>query len=340
MGNLCRIGTVAAAIGTLVVPALGQATVVELKFRPIKAFNHVLPAEVWSPANAIAIRHAGGESFASEATETSLRVDTDGDGAVDQKVQGTTGYAVLKGEREGGEAFQYAVRFRNTGSAFEYSCSGAMSGSLAGTSIELIDGDNDGVWNEYGVDAMVVGGGVAASWLSRVVNIKGDLWEIDVDADGKRLRAQPFTGETGTLELRSGLALSGKLVSAVVSDSTRQYSFEVGNTSKLTVPAASYVFSGGFATSGSDTARLRAGKMTPLDVEAGKSASMQWGAPLVAEFGFQRQGETVTVQPNVKFLGRGGEEWHTLLPDAKSPKLEFYDGSSNKLLASKRFGGC
>ena len=45
---------------------------------------------------------------------------------------------------------------------------------------------------------------------------------------------------------------------------------------------------------------------------------------------FRASGNDVTVQPNVRFLGKAGEEWHTLLPDAKSPKLAFYDKQRGK----------
>ncbi len=102
----------------------------------------------------------------------------------------------------------------------------------------------------------------------------------------------------------------------------------------------SYTFTGGFAKKGSDTAHLRAGKMKPIVVDAEQTSSLKWGAPLIAEFDFTRSGNDLTVQPDVKFIGQGGEEWHTLLPDAKSPKLNFYDEATKKLLASKRFAGC
>jgi hypothetical protein len=216
-----------------------------------------------------------------------------------------------------------------------------MAGSIEGVAIQIIDQNNNGIYNEVGVDAMVVGAGRAASFLSRVVNLKGKLFELDVDAAGSTVKTKPYAGASGTLSVRNGLRLLGDLHAAVVSDATKTVSFEVaGATDGLRVPVGAYTFSGGFASKGGDTAKLRAGRMKPLVVEDGHTASMRWGAPLVAEFDYTRAGDSVTVQPKVMFLGRGGEEWHTLLPDAKSPKLMFYDKDNDKLIASKRFEGC
>ena len=56
-----------------------------------------------------------------------------------------------------------------------------MVGSVEGVPVQLIDQNNNGVFNEIGIDAMVVGSGKSAAFLSKIVNLKGQLFEFEVD---------------------------------------------------------------------------------------------------------------------------------------------------------------
>jgi hypothetical protein len=313
----------------------------DLKYSAAKNFSVILPKETWTPVQGIPIPHAGGKGFATDKDGLALSIDSDGDGRLDKKVKGAGGYVVLRGKRANGAPFKYAVRIRLAGRAYEFASSGAMIGSVYNVPLQIIDQNNNGLYNEYGIDAMVVGKGHAASYLSQIVNLKGLLYHFEVSADGSSATVKPYGGESGILSVRRGLSLPGKLLSAVVSETTKPISFQIANTQKgMRVPTGSYAFTGGLANKGGDTARLRAGKMKALVVEADETCSLKWGAPLMAEFDYTRDGPKVTVQPEVMFLGQAGEEWHTLLPDAKSPKLAFVDKDSNKILATKRFQGC
>lgn len=341
--RVCKPVVLLGLSGVLTVGLVAQSEST-LKYKALPTFDIILPGEQWTDGTGgIGIAHRGGDRFATDVQGMTLRVDTDGDGKLDTTTKGLNGYAVLNGKRTDGASLSYAVRLRvaPAGGACEYATSGAMVGAVDGVNIQLIDQNNNGIYNEVGVDAIVVGSGRAASFLSKVVNLKGKLMQLEVDATGTTAKTKPYAGPSGTLSVRRGLKLPGDLHAAVVSDVAQGVSFEVaGAPDGLRVPAGSYVFTGGFASKGGDTAKLRAGKMKPLVVSDGATTSMQWGAPLVAEFNFTRDGEAVTVQPQVMFVGRGGEEWHTLLPDAKSPKLMFYDKDNDRLIASKRFEGC
>lgn len=314
-----------------------------LKYRPSPKWDMILPNETWRTVTELDIPQAGEHGFRAEKDGLSLSVDSNADGSLDKKVKGTKGFVLLRGKREDGSALQYAMRVRLAGNRYEYSSSGAMAGSVYGVALKLIDQNNNGIYNEYGVDAMVVGSGRAACYLSTIVNLKGQLYEFSASEDGQEVTVSPWQGATGTLSLRKGLRIPGKLHSVVVSNQAGEQpvSFQLaGSANGLRVPVGSYRLTGGFAEKGSDTAKLRHGEMKPLVVEEDEVTSPTWGAPLIAEFHFTRDGNEVTVQPQVRFLGRGGEEWHTLLPDAKSPRLAFYDKKRNKLLATKRFEGC
>jgi hypothetical protein len=311
-----------------------------LVHKSLPKWNLLLPKEQWTPfTKAIPIRHAGSEEgFAANVVLMTVSLDTDGDGRADNDVKGTSGYAELRGKDASGKAFTYAARFTNDGKTCSFATSGVQAGSLNGVPVSVIDANNNGVYGEVGKDAMIVGNGRAASWLSKVVNLKDELFEIEVAADGRQVTAKPFTGATGTLEMRGGFKSTGELDSVVVSDQSTGCSFNLAGAKGLAVPVGKYTITGGFAHKANETVCLDGGKMRPLVVEQGKTTSLAWGGPLVAEFDVQHNGEDVTVQPNIKFFGRAGEEYYAFKPEAKSPKFSVFDGK--KLVATGRFGGC
>ncbi|MDP6928507.1 MAG: hypothetical protein QF412_02275 [Planctomycetota bacterium] len=320
--------------------AQDESVSAELRQASYKTWNIILPAEKWLPVDGIKLPHAGGEGFRAVQDQMSLEIDTNADGKLDQKVKGTTGYAVFRGKYQDGSKLAYAVRFFLNGAVYSYAMSGAMVGSIDGVSIKLIDQNANGRYDEFGKDAMIVGSGNAASFLSRLVNLKGKIHELTVSPDGRKIEAKPYQGETGSLSVRKGFKSNGKLLSAVVSNEAGDVSFNLAGQKAVTVPVGNYRFSAGLAKKGGEEAELRPGDMKPLAVTADNAISVKFGAPLKADFHYTRDGTKIDVQPNVRFLGSAGEEWLNFRPDAKSPKLTFHDAETGKLLTSKRFDGC
>ena len=311
-----------------------------LVYKSLPKWNLIMPKDQWAPVGtAIPVPHANSkEGFGARLNLMTLSVDTDGDGKTDTEVKGTSGYAELRGKTAAGKPFTYAARFTNDGKTCSFAASGAMVGAFNNVPISIVDANNNGVYGEVGKDAIVVGNGRAASWLSKVINLKDELFELQVSADGAEVTAKPYVGETGTLEMRSGFKSLGELDSVVVSDDKGQYSFNVAQAKGIVVPVGSYKISGGFAHKANETAYIDGGKMRPIVVERGKTATLQWGGAVTAEFDFAHDGEKVTVQPNIKFFGRAGEEYYAFKPEAKSPKFFVHEGK--KLIDSGRFGGC
>jgi hypothetical protein len=255
-------------------------------------------------------------------------------------VKGTSGAAILRGKRTDGNAFTYAIRIVCVSNQYQFASCGVMTGSAHGEQITLIDQDNDGNFAEVGVDAIVIGKGDAASFLSNVVSLGGKLYNLKVVDAGEAIELTPWQGDTGRLNLRKGFK-GGKLTAAVVKLQGADVWFEVGNENEgLEVPVGTYEIVAGLAQQGQDRAKLRQGKMPPLVVTTGESTKAELGSPVMAELSFTRNGPDVTVQPSVQFFGRNGEEWHTMLPELKSPKLTFHDKETGKLLASARFEQC
>jgi hypothetical protein len=309
-----------------------------LKYKAYKSFDFVMPQEVWTKiSTGLSIKHPGGDSFRASRTGLKLDVDTTGDGRTDDVVKGQNGYLVLHSEKD--RSFAYAVRFKGGSAGYEYASSGAMTGSVGGVSVQLFDLNNNGLYNEYGTDAMIVGKGKAASYLSKVISDGGKLYNFEVSENGADVSIAPYQGDAGKINLTSGFASQGKLESAVVSDGSN--SFNVAGLADLTVPAGDYTIVAGFVKKGSQTARIRAGKMAAIPVKPDGTAKIEWGGPVIAEFTHTLADGEVKVEPtNLKFYGKCGEEYFDWFPNAKSPKFTVRHPETGKELASFIFGGC
>ena len=304
----------------------------------------ILPKEVWTTIDeSIPIAHSRGDGFATQiAGVLALSVDTNGDGKVDDKVRGASGFLKLHGKTVNGDKLAYPVRIRPTKDGWEYATGGAMQGKLLGSVIRVIDQNNNGIYNEYGRDAMIVGSGTDAAYLSKTISIDGKVYDFEVSADGLKMTAKPYSGEVGTLSLATGFDARGKLESAVVTDREQNFSFNLAKErSGLTVPTGSYMLESGFAKKGAETVWIKGGKMRPLEVKPGEVTDRKWGAPVQADFSWTSGAGSITVNPDVVYYGAAGEVYHSFQPNAKSPKLIVRDKKkSNKIVLEGRFPGC
>lgn len=315
-----------------------------LKYKASPKWTIILPNETWtSITGGIPIPHQGGPQFAALADSKALKleVDTTGDGQTNATVKGERGYLLLSGKTADGSPLSYGARFMSAGAAgagYKFASSGWMQGSLDGVSIRLIDQNNNGSFDEVGVDAMVIGNGNAASYVSKVINLKGNLYELSVQ--GAEISASPFKGETGQLDLAKGFAAKGKLSSAVVRSQDGSMSFELSDGS-MTLPAANYQLAGGLVTNANETVRVGVGKSKRIEVAPGQEVGLAWGGDVIAEFSFSYSDGTVSIQPSaLRYFGRAGEEYVGFLPEGASPKFLIHDAATGKLLKTGRFGGC
>lgn len=327
--------------------ARAQEATESAKLSPIavQKWSTFLPSETWSKATSeIAVPHKGGTGFACAIDGQKLMVDSNGDGRVDMPVKGVGGFMKLVGESANGDGkFMYPVRIRKAGEGWEWSASGMMKGRVKGVMLSIIDQNNNGKFNDYGVDAMLVGGDDAAGYLSKVVNLKGDLYTIEVSEDGADVKVSPFTGETGLVDLRSGFKSHGRLEAAIVVNARdSEIAFNLADSKGgVRVPAGEYILKAGLATKGSESALIKTGESTPINVSGADVARLDWGAPIVADVSWTQSGTQVSIAPtNLHYYGRAGEEYHSWNPDAKSPKLLIKNAESGKLIKEARFGGC
>lgn len=335
------LGLLAIALASSAMAQDGKETAT-LSFKAFRKWSFLTPQQTWTAvSSSIAVKHPNGDSFAASRDGLKLSVDTTADGRLNKDVKGAHGYVVLRSKGDDGKVFNYAVRLQGSNSGYKYASSCAMIGTVGGVPVTVIDLNNNGIYNEYGKDALIVGKGKSASYLSKVVSYEDKLYYFEVSEDGSEASVAPFDGEAGTVNGLSGYNAKGKLANAVISDSSGKLSFNLADSKELKVPTGEYTITAGLITKGSNSVRIRQGKMSPVRVETDKVTKLKWGAKVTAEFTHSVDGKDVKIEPNaVHYYGAAGEEYYDFVPNAKSPKFFVYDKASHKQLGKGIFGMC
>jgi len=314
---------------------------VGLKFDAHRKWSFVIPDEQWhvvgDELSLDGLAFATSVSGAPGATK--LHIDADADGKSDDVLRGLGGEVALRAKKESGERFDYAIRFRSNGTTWTWAPGGSMVGKVGGRTIHVIDRNGNGRYDDFGQDALIVGNGEAASFLSRVINVDGALYDFEISANGAQARVEPFEGDSGIINGVEGFEVTGKLVSAVVQDGDRSFNL-ADDENGVRVPVGKYRLVSGLAVRSTESVQMRTGHMAPIEVKAGEEKILSWGGPVQAEFDYGVMGTAITVSADLRFYGRMGEEYHTFKPDAKSPKIFIRDANTGELLDSGRFGGC
>ena len=78
--------------------------------------------------------------------------------------------------------------------------------------------------------------------------------------------------------------------------------------------------------------------MDDIAVASGETVDLQLGGPLSGEVPSpRRNGESVTLTPNVKVFGALGEEYYDFQPKGKAPSFELFDADTGKRLEKGTF---
>lgn len=298
-------------------------TTVPLEPKAYRTFELLLPQERFADVGAgFLVPHGASDRFTTTLEGDRLRVDLDGDGTCEALVEGETGFVTLARTAADGRSLAYSVRLkREPGQAWTYSCGSAMVGRVDDVLIQVFDQNLNGRFDDYGVDAMIVGKSTVASFLSRVVHVGERMVSIDVAADGSTLDVAPFTGAIGTLDLRTGFSCKAKLDAAIVRSTDGAYSFDAARAKAgMKVPAGEYRLEAGRLVLGESRATVRAGHAKPLVVAADQTLEVAWGGPVTAEFAAQRDGDQIGFTPwDIWYYGRLGEEYVDFMPLGASP---------------------
>lgn len=313
-------------------------TSTSMKHRALKDFDYVLAQERWRSLDS-EIALFGADFPVDVLGPMRFEIDSNGDGKPDHDVKGDSGFVDLKGKDDAGEVFHYGVRFRNDGERkWSWTASGVMTGKVEGLTLSIIDANANGRYNDYGVDGLVVGKARGAGYVSKIVNIGGSLFELEVDRDGTEVRTRPYAGETGVLKLEKIKGIKADVVTAIAR-SSRSVSFQLAGSKKgVLVPVGDYALADAFLQRGSETARVRKGRMDDVAVASGETIGLRLGGPLSGEVPAPRMvGEKVTLSPNVQVFGALGEEYYDFQPKGKAPSFELHDAKTGKRLEKGTF---
>lgn len=323
--------------------AAGAKETAALTPAPLEPKAVFLPAPRWTEvAGGIALRHGSEERFAAAVEGEVLRLDLDGDGTLDARIEGEDANVTLTGRSPEGNPLRYAVRLAHTeGEPWRYTCGGVMAGEVAGVRVAIVDQNLNGEFDDVGEDAVFVGRDSAASFLSRVVVLEGKPYEIAVARDGASLEFAPYAGPTGVLDLASGFEAKAKLRAAVVRSVDGTFSFNLSKAREgLRVPAGKYVLVAGQLALGSNTAEIHTGRSAPIEVAPDATVRVAWGGPVRGEFAYERAGGKVQFTPwDIWYYGKLGEEYSKFLPLGTSPEFTIADAETGKPLVNATFPG-
>ena len=317
-----------------------SAGIVELTYKTYRDWDLVLPKESFARVSGdFRFPESSSSVFKTRLDGAALRVDKDGNGKMEAVIEGKEGLVTLRGKTPTGDKFLYALRFRKTNSGWIYAASGAALGMIDGQKVRIIDQNNNGRYDDYGADAMVIGQGRHATFLSRVINVRGKLYSIDVSTGGQSLTFEPYSGARGTLDMTTRFATKGKLLSAIVRSTDGTHSFNmVGGP--IEIPAGHYELYQGKIGVGRNLVTFSKGGVAPIKVEPGAKRSVAFGEPVNIKFNYVRQPGRVIMAPQlVSYVGCAGEVYDSWTPFGGSPQFDVRDTKTGNQIALAIFGG-
>jgi hypothetical protein len=312
---------------------------IDLRHRGVRKWKVSLPDEQWRPVGtAFSLAKTHGFDFKTKIEGTRLLVDTDGDGETDVSAEGKTAFLTLRGKTSDGKPLAYSVRLANE-KGWKFAPGGYLEGKIEGTRVRLIDQNNNGVFGEVGRDALIVGTGKTATFFSKVINVGGDLYEIDVANGATELTCTRYDGPSGKLHLTC--TTQGKVMAAVVRSTDRRYSFDVSLAKDgMQVPVGAYRLMKGELGLGKSRVTMQTGQSKPITVARDQTKQVCWGGPVRAEFDYQRRDGKLHLSPdNVWLYGAAGELYTGWVPLGASPKFTITDDKTGKEVAQAHFPG-
>ena len=198
--------------------------------------------------------------------------------------------------------------------------------------VMLIDANNDALFDDYGVDEIIVGDKPAMP-LPQLILIKGQLYHLRVHQSGSYVQTKPFDGPMGKLDVFSKLDLpkGTKVESMVIQNETGAFSIDIapgakamnwGSEPPVTLPVGKYSVVKGIISMGKDEVIVRQGDMAMWDVKNGGTTVAEWGQPfsLTAEITANITGLNID---KIKVEGKSKEAYITVGAAAPTVTVKF-----------------
>lgn len=229
------------------------------------------------------------KGFACKASGKVVSLDVDGDGVMERDIKDKENLIAYKLDYGDGQALPYQMRVWQRGTrktdsgevviiwSFQRAC--FMRGKTPVETFTLIDDNNNGCYNDFGADAIIIGSGKQAELLSSVVMVKGKLYELKPERNGAKIALKEYTGPTGKVETLKGLNFPGQKPEQVIITSENNIYFNVPiQKSLVMVPVGEYWI---FSASLGKRAKAKNSRQTAVQVVESKDKPtlLKWGGP-------------------------------------------------------------
>ncbi len=200
-----------------------------------------------------------------------------------------------------------------------------MQGDLGGTKLVLVDDNNNGTYDDYGADGLVVGND--ATFLSKIVAVDGKLHELKSDVLGEEVRLRPYDGPTGKIVTHfKGKESPQSLYVRGTADKTHNVFVRLDTKNAVKVPAGEYEFYFGLIRDGSGRnakqCEIRKGKAKSFKVEPDGEATLTLGAPFEFDYKLTAQGDKMQLRGrDITVHGKLGEQYVRFFPAILSPEV-------------------
>ena len=238
--------------------------------------------------------------FRCVAEPGKARLDLDGDDEFDVDIKSKEQFVNFKVQYPNGMKMTYKVRVFAAGksqgggllwsSLWSYQRGCFMTAKTPVETFILIDDNNNGYYNDYGKDAIVVGSAKEASALSSIIRVKDKFYKLEVVTDneisagdlkdkkytGMKLRLTPYSEETGKLDMLKNLKPPKGQVQSIVVRRGDDVFFLLNSKGETVLPVGEYFLAAAVFT---PRIRARTSEKPMAVVEAGKTVAPKWGAP-------------------------------------------------------------
>jgi hypothetical protein len=305
-------------------------------------------------------------------TGDKLRVDTNGDGVIDDKdapavqivelpTQGAVPFKPQDAARVevavklGGKIVQYplSIRSQKVGDnrMVIIGAGAVLEGKFGETTIRIIDGNMDGRFGGEGDRVALIGPGEAASmnfgtpW-SRVMTIGGKLHNVEMIGDAAQLKLTPYTGPVAEVQIEADKSVKNL---SVMLQGTNQ-----GQVGQLSGTGTAQLIPGSYRLGslsyqvgeGNRAANVMPGMMSashdaekpPFELKAGKNV-LKFGPPLTMDFVATFKDGTLDITA-VKITGVAGELYSPSIQEPQGDSFASYisAGGKEQELAKLSFG--
>lgn len=303
----------------------------DLKFRSVKKLEvpglEMPPIEVLGP---IDLPAPAGTVFYAETDGTKLLVDTNGDGRPDVVCKGLGNTVNFRIGDDAEALVPYSLDLSLSDKSWHATSRCLRIGKVGKTKLSLVDANANGRFDDVGVDGVLVGKAKYARPLGRLMNIGGDVVEVEVEPFGRSMRTRPYTGELCHWDPAASFGGDGKIESLVITNADGDV-FETAQKNGVDLPPGVYTFVHGAIQNGRQACEISGldlNKRLMIGIPTDTGDALVWGSKVRLEYNWRRNGNMIQFS-NIRLLGSHNERYFNFGPKPLNYKVKVADNEGN-----------